>query len=152
MAVCSAPSPLRLRAQRPTPSVLREIERSVQLILAGTGACQPVFERRRAKRYPFPYPIRLIPVSTEGCVLIDEAMYVLGKHLSPHGVDFYGTRPLPYRFAVMCFDCGEGRRLQLLMDLTWCRFCHHGWYENGGRFLQEIAPTTTADCGGATAV
>ena len=152
MAVCSAQPALRIRAQRPLPSALQEIERSVQLILGGTGAGQPVFERRRAKRYPFPYPIRLIPMSNDGTVLIDEAMFVLGKHLSLHGLDFYGSRPLPYRFAITCFDCGGGRRLQLLMDLTWCRFCHHGWYENGGRFLQEIAPTTTADSVDANAV
>lgn len=145
MSVCSAPSPLRIRAQRPSPSVLHEIERSVQVILGGSGANQPVFERRRAKRYPFPYPIRLIPVANEGEVLLDEAMFVLGKHLSARGVDFYGSRPLPYRFAIVCFDCG-GRRRQLLMELTWCRFCHHGWYENGGRFLQEIAPAAAASC------
>jgi hypothetical protein len=25
-----------------------------------------------------------------------------------------------------------------MMDLTWCRFGRHGWYENGGRFLQIL--------------
>ena len=24
------------------------------------------------------------------------------------------------------------------MDLTWCRFNGHGWYENGGRFLAAV--------------
>jgi hypothetical protein len=26
----------------------------------------------------------------------------------------------------------------VLVDLKWCRFTRHGWYESGGRFLQIV--------------
>lgn len=111
----------------------------VQAIVGSSRSSQPVFERRRATRYPYPYPIRLIPVSRDGSPRLDESMFVLGKLLSPHGLDFYAPNPIPYRRAITCFDCGSDREMQLLMDLTWCRFCRHGWYDNGGRFLEEVS-------------
>jgi hypothetical protein len=110
------------------------------MILSGMRTQHSVFERRRLTRHAYPYPIRLVPLSLGGEPLVDEAFYVLGKHLSQLGLDFYGTQPVPYRRAISCFECGPGRTIQMLMDLTWCRFCHHGWYENGGRFLHEIVP------------
>jgi hypothetical protein len=96
-------------------------------------------ERRRERRYPFPYPIRLTPMTTDGSVSPGESVVVLGKHLSEHGVDFYFNAPLPYRRVIASFERGGQEILHLMMDLTWCRFGRHGWYENGGRFLQVLA-------------
>jgi len=127
---------------RPAGISVTRIEQCVQSILYGARNAQTTFERRRDTRYMYPLPIRLIPLCSRGEPLIDEATFVLGKHLSPRGLDFYGADPLPYRRAITCFECGPGRSIQMLMELTWCRFCYHGWYENGGRFLQEIVPTT----------
>jgi hypothetical protein len=96
-------------------------------------------ERRREQRFPFPYPIRLTCVSPDGEISPAESVVVLGKHLSEHGFDFYSKEPLPYRRAVATFDRADGRQpLYLLMELNWCRFGRHGWYENGGRFLQVL--------------
>ena len=96
-------------------------------------------ERRREHRFPFPYPIRLTPMTTDGTVPPAESVVVLGKHLTEHGVDFYYTEPLPYRRAIASFERGDREVIHFVMDLTWCRFGRHGWYENGGRFLQLLS-------------
>jgi hypothetical protein len=99
-----------------------------------TGRTHP--ERRRDRRYPFPYPIRLVPVTADGCTPDGDEIVVLGKHLSEHGLDFYHRDPLPHRWVLAIFDAGPAGQITRLMELTWCRFGQHGWYENGGRFLQ----------------
>ena len=120
------------------------IEQTVQLVLCGTRPTQPVFERRRAMRHPFPYPVRLSPLASDGSPLLDASVFAVGKHLSHQGLDFYTGQPLPFRRAIACFDGGHGPSVRLLIDLTWCRFCHHGWYENGGRFLPPMQVAETA--------
>jgi hypothetical protein len=39
---------------------------------------------------------------------------------------------------IASLESGNGRWLGFLIDLTWCRFNRHGWYESGGRFLQAV--------------
>jgi hypothetical protein len=42
---------------------------------------------------------------------------------------------------IASLECGKGRWLAFLMDVSWCRFTKGGWYESGGRFLQTaLAP------------
>ena len=118
----------------------RNVTQCVQQVLRSPRAEHMLSERRRERRHPYPYPVRLSPVSEEGMGEVAETIVVLGKHLSNHGLDFYYYEPIPYRRAIACFDCGQGVQLRLLMDLTWCRFCQHGWYENGGRFLEPVTP------------
>jgi len=77
-------------------------------------------------------------MAEDGTSLAEQTIVVLGKHVSNHGLDFYCSQPLPFRRVVACFECGHGPQVRLLLDLTWCRFCQHGWYENGGRFLQAV--------------
>ena len=79
--------------------------------------------------------IGVFTVNAEGEWDSAETLVVLGKHISNHGLDFYSSQPVPYRRVVVCFPSNQGEDIRLLMDLTWCRFCGHGWYENGGRFL-----------------
>lgn len=99
----------------------------------------PGTDRRCDRREPFPYLIDIIPVARDGRLLHDEAMVVLGKHLSERGLDFYYQAPLPYRRVVASWECPDGGRAALLLDLRWCRCTKRGWYENGGRFLQVLA-------------
>ena len=95
-------------------------------------------KRRRDRREPFPYPIYVTPIRRDGSPRTDETFVVLGKHLSEHGLDFYYQAPVPYRRVITSWECTDGRWLGLLLDLRWCRSNKHGWYENGGRFLQVV--------------
>jgi hypothetical protein len=95
-------------------------------------------ERRRESRYAYPYPIQLLPADRTEELGEANPLVVVGKHLSNHGVDFYSAHPISFRRAIVRFTCSGGPDVRLLMDLTWCRFCGHGWYENGGRFLQAM--------------
>ncbi|MFW6169921.1 MAG: hypothetical protein ACODAD_05475 [Planctomycetota bacterium] len=94
-------------------------------------------DRRNDRRKPFPYPIHITPISKHGYFLENETIVVLGKHLSEHGLDFYCQAPLPYRRVVASWECAK-TWLAMVLDLRWCRSNRHGWYENGGRFLQVI--------------
>jgi hypothetical protein len=116
----------------------------VQLVLHRAQPPQSTLERRRVSRYPYPYPLQLIPVNRDNQPLPQETIFVLGKHLCTQGLDFYCAQPLAFRRAIISFDGPLERPIQLLMDLNWCRFCRHGWYENGGRFLQAILADTQA--------
>lgn len=104
-------------------------------------------ERRREQRYPFPYPIRLTPTTSDGAISPAESVVVLGKHLTEHGLDFYYNEPLPYRRVIASFERGGREVVHVVMELTWCRFGRHGWYENGGRFLQMLSnwPSQSAE-------
>lgn len=94
-------------------------------------------ERRRETRYPYPYPIYLTPITDSG-ILSPHTIPVIGKQISPHGVDFYHREPLPYRRVIASLDCAEHGWIGLLLELAWCRFSRHGWYDNGGRFLSVV--------------
>ena len=106
--------------------------------LLGTQHSHIGMERRREQRFPYPYPIRLTPVTTDGTVPPAESVVVLGKHLNEHGLDFYYKEPLAYRRVIASFERHGCAAMHILMELTWCRFGRHGWYENGGRFLQIL--------------
>lgn len=101
---------------------------------------RPGMERRRETRYPFPYLIRLTPVGADGATPSGESIAVVGKHLSVKGLGFYHPKPLSYRRVIATIDMGKDRTLDFLVDLNWCRFTKHGWYESGGRFLQAVLP------------
>ena len=111
------------------------LQHLVELALAATSPERKGLERRRETRHPFPYPIHLTPVDAQGQPQLDEALTVLGKHLSQHGLDFYHREPLPWQRVIASLPSGESRWVAFLMELTWCRFGQHGWYDNGGRFL-----------------
>lgn len=98
----------------------------------------PAIERRRETRHLYPYPIHLTPLGPDGAPVADTTLVVIGKHLAPHGVDFYSRQPLPDRRVIASFTCGRGDWVGLVLELGWCRFGRHGWYENGGRFLGVI--------------
>lgn len=95
-------------------------------------------ERRREPRLPYPYPIYLTPLSPVDQPLTDQTVVVIGRHLSEHGLDFYHREALTYRRAIASLDAGKAGFIGLLLELTWCRFTRHGWYDNGGRFLAAV--------------
>jgi hypothetical protein len=124
----------------PAPTGLDEEEIASQVQLALSSPCpeRHLPERRREKRHPYPYPVYLTPVGRDGTTPAGPTIVVMGKHLSEHGLDFYHREPLPYRRVIASLACGSGHWVGLLLDLSWCRFCRHGWYDNGGRFLQSV--------------
>jgi hypothetical protein len=133
MSLESGISDARLRGEQEIGAAVRSLLGNLPLRIGG--------ERRREHRFPYPYPIRLTPMTTDGSVSPAESVVVLGKHLTEHGVDFYFTEPLPYRRAIASFERGGREVVHIVMDLTWCRFGRHGWYENGGRFLHLLSGT-----------
>lgn len=116
----------------------QEVRRSILQVLASVQPTLQGSERRREKRHPFPYPVYLTPVGRDGSTPIGETIVVLGKHLSELGFDFYHRSPLPHRRAIVSFETSPGTWLGVLLDLSWCRFGRHGWYDNGGRFLAVV--------------
>ncbi len=97
-----------------------------------------VLERRAEQRYPYPRLIHLTPIDSQGHVLVDETIVVVGKDLSQRGMGFFHQQPLPYRRMIASLETSTGAWIAFLVDLTWCRFTQHGWYDSGGRFLEEM--------------
>jgi hypothetical protein len=116
-----------------------EVRDYVRQALAGPLAPRKLPERRRDQRHPYPYPIYLTPVGSDGETPAGPSLVVVGKHLSERGLDFYCHEPIPHRRVIASLECGKDSWVGLLLDLTWCRFTRFGWYDNGGRFLR-VAP------------
>jgi hypothetical protein len=115
------------------------IARGVRQALAAAQPLRSGLERRREARHPFPYPIHLTPVTKDGRPDVDRTLVVIGKHLSEHGIDFYHPQPVPFSRVIASLETRERGWVGLLLELTWCRFTRHGWYDNGGRFLSLVA-------------
>jgi hypothetical protein len=108
----------------------------IEHVLAAAYPVRRGAERRRDTRFPYPHPVYLTPCDADREA--DETIVVIGRHLSLHGIDFYHRQPLPYRRVIASLDAGEHGWLGLLLELSWCRFNRHGWYDNGGRFLGVV--------------
>jgi hypothetical protein len=109
---------------------------AVELALRCPRPLRPGKERRREERYPYPYPLYLTPLDAPRGR--DATIAVIGRQLSLHGVDFYHREPIPHRRVIASLDAHEQGWVGLLLELTWCRFNRHGWYDNGGRFLAVV--------------
>ena len=97
-------------------------------------------ERRAAQRFPYPHLIYLTPLAGDGVTPDVGSVVVVGKHLSERGLGFYYQhKPLPYRRVIASLEVPGGQWVGFLLDITWCRFTQHGWYDSGGRFLQTMA-------------
>jgi hypothetical protein len=134
---CAVPFVLR-------PVLDQQVREQVQVILQEQRHQPAGWDRRADRREPFPYPIHVTPVADDGAVRIDETIVVLGKHLSERGLDFYYEAPLPHRRVIASWEGPDGSWRAILLDLRWCRSTKHGWYENGGRFLQ-VVPSPLAE-------
>jgi hypothetical protein len=115
-----------------------QIADAIQQVLGAAEPGRRAMERRREARHPFPYPIRLTPYADDGQPDLRRTFAVIGKHLAAHGIDFYSGQPLAERRVIASLDCGRDDWISLVLELTWCRFSRHGWYDNGGRFLAVV--------------
>ena len=124
-----------------TPALRRSADAVARGVCQALAAVERPYngsDRRREPRLPYPYPIYLTPLSPAEQPLTDETVVVIGRHLSEHGLDFYHREALAYRRAIASLDAGRLGYIGLLLELTWCRFTRHGWYDNGGRFLAAV--------------
>jgi hypothetical protein len=123
-----------------------DIRRQVMSLMSALYTEQEIMEKRHENRLPFPYLIHLTPVAEDGITPHGKSIAVVGKHLSNRGLGFYHPKPLPYRRMIASLEY-NGHWLGFLIDIRWCRFTKHGWYESGGRFLQSV-PSPADDSGG----
>jgi hypothetical protein len=114
------------------------ISSAVQSALAAVELAPRVVERRRESRYPYPYPVHLTPLDDHGEPEVQRTFVVIGKHLARHGIDFYCGQPIADRRVIASLDCGANGWIGLVLELGWCRFNRHGWYDNGGRFIAIV--------------
>lgn len=122
-----------------TLSGSEDVRAQVRGLLAGMYP-PGFYERRREQRYPYPRLILLQPVEADGRSSCGIVLTAAGKQLSESGLSFFHPDPLPYRMVIATLERPDGRRLGLLLDLDWCRFTRHGWYESGGRILRMVPP------------
>ncbi len=140
--ISAPPIPLRAKSHGLSENIRDVVRRALVHAGAGPGMMP---ERRKEKRTLFPYPVLMTPVDRDGVTPAGKSFSVLGKHINDHGFDFYSRDPIPFRRMIASFDTGPGQVLALLMDLSWCRFGTHGWYENGGRFLEQTTAPVIGD-------
>ena len=101
-------------------------------------------ERRTAQRFPYPKLLYLTGVAENGITPRDDSIAVVGKHLSERGLGFYYQQPLPNRRMIASLEGPEADWYGFLIDITWCRFTEHGWYDSGGRFLMAVPSPISA--------
>ncbi len=137
----------RQQTDRPSrPAVDPEIHNTVQTLLASFHADDRALERRRRRRYPFPHLIHLTPLAADGRSASGPPIVAVCKQLSEGGIGFFHPHPLPHRKMIVAIELSDGRRWGLVVDLTWCRFTPHGWYESGGRFMRTAANAIPPVC------
>lgn len=133
----SLPLPVALPAVNSAVGGRREdsVRSAIQLILAGNQQERKTFERRRDARFPYPHPVHLTPLDRDDLPQTAETFVVLGKQISEQGFDFFHRLPIAERRVIASLPNGTNGWIGLRLELTWCRFNRHGWYDNGGRFL-----------------
>jgi hypothetical protein len=122
----------------------REIRDCVQILLASHFGRAYATDRRRERRYPFPHLVHLTPLADDGRTPSGPPMVAVGRELSEGGFGFFHPSPLPYRQMIAALEGADSRWYSFVIDLTWCRFMRHGWYESGGRFLRTIVVEQTS--------
>ena len=140
-------TPPLMAANIATP-VQRPCRDTIRKLVASLAPSRGAAERRGDRRFPYPYPVRISPVVNETVVnetvsdidlpAVDPGFTVIGKHLSETGLGFYHQEPLPFRRVQVWLGSPIGLEVELIMDLSWCRFVGKGWYVSGGRFVETI--------------
>ncbi len=126
-----------------------KVRHFVRVLLSGTHPAGAFKERRRDQRFPLARLIRLTPVGPDGAPLA-EAVVVVGKDVSERGLGFYHPQPLAQRRMIASIETRGGAWLEFLIDINWCRFTKHGWYDSGGRLLQVVERGPAAEGAGET--
>ncbi len=96
-------------------------------------------EHRCERRFHYPRLLVVEPLDDLGQVVGDR-LTVVGKQLSLSGLSFFHPESIPYRWVAAELEGQGAQSVRLLMDLTWCRFTPHGWYESGGKILAALNP------------
>lgn len=117
----------------------REIRDCVRSLLASHYGRTYAMDRRRERRFPFPHLVHLTPLAEDGRTPCGEALVAVGRELSEGGFGFFHPAPLAHRQMIASLETADKRWFSLVIDLTWCRFMRHGWYESGGRFLRTVS-------------
>lgn len=128
-------APVRVTAQ----PAAGKIGEQVRLALSAVQRAPNAPERRRTQRFAYPQLLEITPTDPESLQPVGEPLVVVGKQISENGLGFYHCAPLPHRYVVVVLERGLRGPVRLLLDLSWCRFTRHGWYESGGRFLRLLA-------------
>ncbi|MEX0865776.1 MAG: hypothetical protein WD030_00365 [Pirellulales bacterium] len=148
--VCAPAATVVLNGRPSTGDTLRGFIRGMLAQMYPEGK---ILDRRRDRRFPFAHLLRLTPVAPDGLTITGEPMVVVGKHLSEGGLGFFHPHPIVARRVVATLSAPSGHEMDVLLDLTWCRFTKEGWYESGGRFLRvldrnDLRPQTIAAAAG----
>ena len=121
------------------------VRRQVWGLLAGLYPPAKQIERRADQRFPYPHLIYLHqiapPETTQG-----RALVVVGKDISERGLGFYHRDPIAQRRMIVSLLAHDDHWLAFLIDLTWCRFNKHGWYDSGGRLLAVASSPMDDGC------
>ncbi len=132
------PAPRPGLVDQGTESAEEKVRQQVFGLLAGLYPTGTWTERRREQRYPLARLIRLTPVGPDGITPTAEAVVVVGKDVSERGLGFFHRQPLAHRRMIAGLETHGGGWIEFLIDISWCRFTQHGWYDSGGRFLQVV--------------
>ncbi len=115
------------------------VRRQVWEVLSGVYPPGHHAERRYAQRFPYPHLLYLTPLEADGVTPQAQSVAVVGKHLSECGLGFYyQQQALPHRRMIASLEVSRDCWRGFLLDIVWCRFTRHGWYDSGGRFLQVV--------------
>ena len=131
-------SRIRLRESPSSGGAADGVRRQVRALLAGGHI--PGVERRESRRYPFPHLVHLTPLAADGTPLTDETVVVISKDLSETGLGFYHQQPLACRKAIVSLEAPGGGWVAFSIDIKWCRFTTHAWYDSGGSFIEAAEP------------
>jgi hypothetical protein len=110
----------------------------VQGLIDDAGSAPSKDERRARDRFPIPYTFRLIPVSDDGTLLIDEVTTVVGKDISLSGVAFSHDHELRFRRAIISLDHRMVGRFAVEAEIVWTRPTPIGLFESGCRLLRTL--------------
>jgi hypothetical protein len=122
------------------PGTHEGVREKVWGLLANLYPVASLMNRRGEQRYPFACLAHITPVAENGLTPTGKPIVAATKNISEAGISFFHAVNLPYRRVVLSFDRNDITPISFLVDVSWCRFTRHGWYESGGRLLQVVEP------------
>lgn len=110
---------------------LEEIRAGFEENFASWQAATSVSQHRKSHRLPFERPLLITPLDQESEV--GAKLNATSRDISPDGISFISTEPLPYRRVLIEFPGTQVPRL--ISELTWCRFTRQQTHMCGGFFV-----------------
>lgn len=107
-------------------------------LLSNLYPVAPLMNRRSEQRYPFACLAHVTPVGDDGVTPAGPTIIAATKNISEGGISFFHPANLPHRRVLVTFERDDITPVSFLVDVSWCRFTRHGWYESGGRLLQVV--------------